>query len=349
MTQEQSYLEQLPQPALEVCNGVVCAMNTAAMTQLPSLAPGSPTPDFLTLPLTGAEQTGCFDSQGETFLFTRLGSGEKQVLLFRGAGENSLSAGQVEGFSRQMRQQTALLLNQIQLLSAQLQRGGLPPKHLNQLNHSFHQILRLVNNLEFINIPMEQAQALFSPVTMDIAGLCQQLRRQATPILRKAGVELHFVSPCTGLLIPGDPQLLQRMILSLLSNAAKAASGGSVTLELRPLGERAVLIVRDSSTQNVDLSSLVEKEADAIPAPGDGAGMGLTVVRRIATLHGGTLLSYPDTQGGLVFAVSLPTGPLSASVPLHSPSVESDGGISPFLLELADLLPGELFEPEPEA
>ena len=347
MIQEQTYLEQLHQPALEVRNGAVCAMNAAAKAQFPSLTAGSPVPDFLASPLTGAQQTGSFDTEGETFLFTRLGAPEKQLLLFRPAGETSLTSGQVEGFSRQMREQMAQLLNQIQLLSSQLQDRSQSAQQLNQLNHSFHQILRLVNNLEFLNIPLEQAQTLFTPVTMDLAGLCQQLRRQAAPMLRKAGVELQFVSPCAGLLIPGDPQLLQRMILGLISNAAKAAPGGSVTMELRPCGDKAVLTVSDSSTQNVDLSVLLQED-EHIPAPSEGAGMGLSVVRRIAALHGGTLLSRTGAQGGLTFTVALPTGPLSTSLDLHSPSIESDAGVSPFLLELADLLPGELFQTDIE-
>lgn len=344
MIQEQIYLEQLPQPALEIREGAVCAMNPAARAQLPSLSPGSPVPEFLSLPLTGPEQTGCFESQGETFLFTRLSAPEKQLLLFRPAGDNGLTASQVEGFSRQMRGQMGQLLNQVQLLSRQLRDAQQHPQQLNQLNHSFHQMLRLVNNLEFLNIPMDQAQSLFTPVTMDLAGLCQQLRRQAAPMLRKAGVELEFVSPCTSLLIPGDPQLLQRMLLSLISNAAKAAPGGKVTLELRVWGEKAVLTVSDSGTQETDLSALLQKEENHIPAPGEGAGMGLDVVRRIVALHGGALLSRTGDLGGLTFTVALPTGPLSFSLPLHSPSVESDAGISPFLLELADLLPGELFD-----
>ena len=348
MIQEQTYLEQLPQPALEVRDGAVCAMNAAARMQLPSLAPGSPVPEFLTLPLTGTEQTGSFEQEGETFLFTRLSAPEKQLLLFRPAGDNGLTASQVEGFSRQMRGQMALLLNQVELLSSRLKDRSQGAEHLSTLNHSFHQILRLVNNLEFLNIPQDQAQALFSSVTMDLAGLCQQLRRQAAPMLRKAGVDLQFVSPCAGLLIPGDPQLLQRLILSLISNAAKAAPGGSVTLDLRPWGDKAVLTVSDSSTQDVDLSTLLSPGDDHIPTPGEGAGMGLAVVRRIAQLHGGTLFSRTGKGGGLTFTVALPTGPLGPSLALHSPSAESDAGVSPFLLELADLLPSELFELDPD-
>ena len=339
MTQE-SYLEQLPQAAVEVQHGKIVAMNTAARVQLPNLVPGDIAPEFLTLPLSGTEQTGSFAHQEDTFLFTRLNSPHRQILLFRPA-DGGLTSGQVSGFSRQMREQMAALLLQIELLQGQ---GG---RTVTQLNHSFHQMLRLVNNLEFLNIPTAQAQTIFYPVTMDLAGLCRDLRRQAAPLLRKAKVDLQFVCSCPGLLIPGDPELLQRMILSLISNAAKASPGGRVTVELLPWMDKAILSVSDSNTQQVDLSTLLQKEDGYVPSPTEGAGMGMAVAQRIVDLHNGTLLSRTGEQGGVTFTVALPTGPLSGGLSLETPSFELDGGVSPFLLELSDLLPMELFEPEP--
>lgn len=339
MTQE-SYLEQLPQAAVEVQNGKIAAMNSAACVQLPNLVPGDTAPEFLTLPLSDAEQTGSFAYQGDTFLFTRLNSPQRQILLFRPA-DGGLTSSQVSGFSRQMREQMASLLLQIELLQGQ---GG---RTVTQLNHSFHQMLRLVNNLEFLNIPTTQAQTIFHPMTMDLAGLCRDLRRQAVPLLRKAKVDLQFVCSCAGLLIPGDPELLQRMLLSLISNAAKASPGGCVTVELRPWMDKAILTVSDSNTREVDLSTLLEQGADVIPTPTSGAGMGMAVAQRIANLHNGTLLCHTGENGGVIFTVSLPTGPLTGSLDLRTPTMEQDGGVSPFLLELADLLPMELYEPDP--
>ena len=340
MTQE-SYLEQLPQPAMEVRNGVITALNAAALAQLPDLACGQAAPEFLRAPLSANEQNGCFSHQGDTFLFTRLSAPESQILLFR-PGSDGLSGSQVEGFSRQMRQQMALFMNHLQRLEHRDAQTYTP------LNQTFHQMLRLVNNLEFLSIPLEAAQSSFRPVTMDLAGLCASLSRQAAPLLRKTNVSLRYESDLTGLLIPGDPSLIQRMLLALISNSAKAVPGGSVSLELRRWGDRAMVTVSNSSTQPINLSELVAKDEAAIPAPEDGAGMGLSVARRIAQLHNGTLLCRTGDQGGVVSTLVLPTGPLSVSLNLSSPHIEQDAGISPFLLELCDLLPVEVFEGEPE-
>lgn len=342
MVQEHDYLEQLPHAALEIRDGTVTAMNTAAHARLPQVVLGSPVPESLAQSLDQGGTAGSFAQGEDTFLFTRVPGRQGELILFRPAQGCAVTGRQLEGFSRQMRQQLGGMLNQMELMAG---GDGSAPR-LTQFSHSFHQMLRLVSNLEFLNIPEEEAQALFHPVTMDLAGLCIQLVRQAAPMLRKAGVALSYDSACTGLLVPGDPGLLQRMLLGLVSNAAKAARGGQVSLALRQWQGRAVVTVSDSGGGvDRDLAVLTQGE-DQIPAPDQGAGMGLDVVRRIVALHGGTLLVRQGSGGGFLFTVSLPTGPLPAGLPLSSPSVEPDGGLSPFLVELADVLPAELFQPD---
>ncbi len=338
---QENYIQQLPHPALEIQNGTVTALNAAAQVQLPSLTPGAAVPEFLVLPPD--RDTGSFSHGSDTFLYTRVPASSGHLVFFQPAQNCTLTAQQVEGFSRQMRQTMGSLLNQLQSLADQLDPQAQPAQQVTRLNHSFHQMLRLTNNLEFLNIPMEQAQTLFRPVAMDLAGLCADIKRQAAPLLGKANISLEFSSPCTGLLIPGDPELLQRMILALISNAAKA--GQTVKLSLRPMQDRAVLSVSDCGQEDPDMAAILAGEpAHTIPQPEDGAGMGLAVVRRIVQLHDATLLTRRGSNGGMIFTVSLPTRPLPTQLNLATPIVEQDAGISPFLLELADLLPAGLFE-----
>jgi len=344
---QKDYLEQLPYAAFELRDGLVAALNTAAQTQLPSLIQGAPLPAGLAQPLSQQGDAGRFELEGRTFWFSRAISPAGQTVFFRPAQDSALTGEQVDGFSRRMRDQLGDLLGQLSLLSSQVQDQQEAMSRVAQLNRSFHQITHLVNNLEFLNLPDHQAQAMFCPVPMDLAQLCRTVAQQSADVLEKRKVTLSFTSPLTSLLIPGDPALLRRMLLALISNAVKAAPGGTVSLSLQQREDRAVLTLWDSSQQEADLSQLFQPHSgDAIPAPGDGAGMGLGVVRRIVELHNGALVTAPGTKGGLVWAVSLPTGPLPASMPLNSPKMESDGGLSPVLLELADLLPPELYFPD---
>jgi len=346
---QKDYLEQLPYAAFTVQNGLVAAVNTAASACLPSLAQGEPLPQEMVQPLTEQTTAGSFHLEGQSFWFSRADSPVGQVVFFRPAQDSALTGDQVDGFSRRMRDQLGDLLSQLSLLSFQVQDQQQAMGRVARLNRSFHQITHLVNNLEFLNLPDQQAQALVSPVCVDLVQLCRTVTQQTADVLRALQVKVTFTSPLASLLIPGDPALLQRMLLALISNAVKASPGGAVFLTLRQKGERAVLTLSDSNTQPVDLSRLFQSDpADSIPAPENGAGMGLGVVRRIADLHSGAVVTLPGTQGGLVWAVSLPTEPLPASMTLNTPKIELDGGLSPVLLELADLLPPELYFPEPE-
>lgn len=46
--------------------------------------------------------------------------------------------------------------------------------------------------------------------------------------------------------------------------------------------------------------------------------------------------------------VSLPTGPLSPTLTVRTPRVEENGGISPVLMELSDVLPLSIFQMDEE-
>lgn len=97
-------------------------------------------------------------------------------------------------------------------------------------------MLRLVNNLEFLRDTKSQSGVAFSPVTMDLAGLCRHTAEDTAPLLAQAGIQLRYQPSTEGLLIPGDAALLSRMLLGLLSNAAKAGPQRDRPAHPAPLG-----------------------------------------------------------------------------------------------------------------
>ncbi len=96
------------------------------------------------------------------------------------------------------------------------------------------------------------------------------------------------------------------------------------------------------------LSALLQGgPAKGLPLPGQGAGLGIPIARRIVRLHNGTLLPY---QFGAVHGVlvSLPVTPLDSRLSLRTPlPIQMDGGLDPILVELSDVLPASIFSTEP--
>jgi len=109
-----------------------------------------------------------------------------------------------------------------------------------------------------------------------------------------------------------DPEKLQRILLNLLSNAFKLTpSGGRVRLTLGETPERVHLEVADSGPGvPVERREAVFERFGRLDSSAThrfgGAGLGLSIARELALLHGGTISIADAPEGGALFVVELP-------------------------------------------
>jgi CheY-like chemotaxis protein/anti-sigma regulatory factor (Ser/Thr protein kinase) len=111
----------------------------------------------------------------------------------------------------------------------------------------------------------------------------------------------------------GDPVRLQQVVANLLTNAVRHSDpGGRVELVVRREDGHAVLSLRDHGTgiqaellpKIFDLFVQSDQHLDRSRG---GLGVGLTLVRRIVELHGGTVEARSEGAGkGSEFVVRLP-------------------------------------------
>ena len=111
----------------------------------------------------------------------------------------------------------------------------------------------------------------------------------------------------------GDPDRLQQVVWNLLSNAVRfTPSGGRVTVSMSRADGIDTLRVRDTGagieSQFVPYVFEPFRQADAASTRAHGGlGIGLTIVRRLTELHGGTVAVASDGPGlGATFTVALP-------------------------------------------
>ena len=123
-----------------------------------------------------------------------------------------------------------------------------------------------------------------------------QLSGEAGALLSEGGVALTYRGGAGSLLVPGDPELLPLVVLGLLSNAAKNTPRGELVLRLLQRPGQAILLLRQGGalTQRQLDELLTLTSSGPIPLPGQGAGMGLTVIQHIISLHRGALLWRPE-------------------------------------------------------
>ncbi len=120
--------------------------------------------------------------------------------------------------------------------------------------------------------------------------------------------------------VMGDPDRLMQVISNLLSNSIKfTPRGGRIAVRLRDGGENVHLSVVDSG-QGIEaqlLSHVFDRftQGDSSTTRGAGGlGLGLTLVREIVALHGGTVCALSDGSGrGSTFTVTLPAALTSTS------------------------------------
>lgn len=337
----QAPLDAFPEGVVQLQDGVVVSANAMARHYLPQLEAGRPCPEFLTLPRESPVGAGTFTAGPAVFTYSCTATREGQVVLFRPAPQTALTDRQLEGVLYQLRTLLGEVLAEVGPATAA--PGIQVPA--DAFSKSFHRLFRLVGNLEYMQQAAGEEGVLFHPVTMDLDGLCRHVVQQAYPLLKEVGVELEYEPAQNGLLIPGDPELLQQLLLELISNAARAAGEGRVTLALRRQGERALLSVSNNgplpNTQQI--AALFQQGGGTdLPQPGQGAGLGLPIARHIVTLHKGALLVEWGRSAPSV-VLSLPTGPLDGRLSVHTPTLQRDGGLDPVLTRLSDLLPPRLF------
>jgi len=341
----QSLLDTFPEAVIQVRGGSVESVNAMARHYLPDLEVGTPLPGYLVLPRSAPSGAGAFSLGTESYTFSCTNSGAEQMILLRPAPQTALTERQFSGVLRQLRQLLGDFLSELGPLTGE--EGGSLPR--SDLSKSFHRIFRLLGNLEYMQESSGPEGIPFRPDVIDLDGLCRHMVADAYPLLVQAGIKLEYESVCSGLLIPGDPQLLQRMLLALISNSARASGEGTILLSLRSQSGRALLSLSDSGPlpSPRQLAALFQQGTEQeLPLPGQGAGLGLSIARHIVSLHRGALL-VEWGQSSPEILISLPTGPLEPRTQVRSPlPPQRDAGLDPVLVELSDVLPASAFDLE---
>jgi signal transduction histidine kinase len=114
-----------------------------------------------------------------------------------------------------------------------------------------------------------------------------------------------------------DPGRMQQVIWNLLSNAIKfTPAGGMVTVTTSRVGGLAVVTVTDTGA-GISPSFLphvfdrFRQQDGATTRAHGGLGLGLSIVRHLVELHGGTVEASSDGPGqGATFTVTVPVAPL---------------------------------------
>jgi two-component system, sensor histidine kinase len=188
-------------------------------------------------------------------------------------------------------------------------------------------LCRLVDDLLEVSRVTSGKIALHS-APVDLAELADRCVQSLRAHAREAAIDLTLDVGGGALFVEGDAVRLEQVVMNLLGNALKyTPSGGRVAVTVERTGEHVELRVADDGI-GIDPEVLprifelfVQAEGNLDRASG-GMGIGLTLVRALVALHGGSVsASSPGRGKGSEFTVVLPLS-TAASPPREAPAAE---------------------------
>jgi signal transduction histidine kinase len=172
-------------------------------------------------------------------------------------------------------------------------------------------VLDLVDNLLDL-ARIEDREDRLESASLDLRRIVEGVVAANRSYAESRGVWLELETPGECVLVNGDRLKLVRILNNLVSNAIKHAEGKPVTVALEQSASGPRILVRDRGAGlRPDVRADLMAGRDPARPRGAGGGedshgLGLSIVRRLVTLHGGRLHVRANRDAGTVFVVELP-------------------------------------------
>ena len=169
---------------------------------------------------------------------------------------------------------------------------------------------RLINRLLELSA-IEGRSSLEAAEEIDFHAIVARAIDQARPLADVAGVRLDHAAGAAAVLLRGDAFILRAAVTNLLENAIDFSPTGSVIgISVESSGGNVILSIRDHGSGIPDYAK--EKVFERFyslrhhTSKRKGTGLGLTLVREAAELHGGSISLEPVEGGGTLAKLILP-------------------------------------------
>ena len=272
-----------------------------------------------------------------------------------------LKAEFVANMSHELRTPLTAIIGFVQLVEMSQQGEPIPPPYAT----AFERILRNGRHLlalidDVLDVAkIEAGRMRLHREHFDVAEVVQGAFRELQSLARQRGLDYRLHLQGEVPLAFSDPLRLRQVVINLLSNAIKFTPRGSVELELAPADAGFRLLVRDTGVgiddRSLDVIFERFRQVDgSMSRMVGGAGLGLSIVRQIVGLLGGTIdvesvvgkgstftvdlpLSAPDTDPGLSEpAQPAPAAPVSEQEAAGEPRNAAGPDAAPLVLIIED-------------
>ena len=217
--------------------------------------------------------------------------------------------------SHELRNPLAPLRNAIQILRLQDSKEPDLLAVREMIERQVMHLVRLVDDLLDVS-RVSRGKIQLRKESLELAVAVRQAEEMTRAMLNVRRHELSVTLPEEPVLVEGDIARLTQVISNLLDNAAKYTDeGGKVWLSLEKESDKAVLRVRDTGRgldpeTMKDVFDLFYQADRNLDRADGGLGIGLSLVKSLVQMHGGTVEARSAGRGkGSEFVVRLPCLP----------------------------------------
>jgi PAS domain S-box-containing protein len=214
--------------------------------------------------------------------------------------------------AHELRNPLAPLRNGLQVMTLAHDDAVAVEQARTMMERQLAQMVRLVDDLlDVSRITRNKLELRKERVTL--ATVIHSAVETSRPVIEQFGHAFSVTLPPAPIHLDADPMRLAQVFSNLLNNAAKYTEPrGSIALTAETQGNEAVVCVRDTGLgipadalpHIFDMFSQVDRNMERAQG---GLGIGLTLVRRLVEMHGGTVEARSDGPGqGSEFLVRLP-------------------------------------------
>ncbi|HTE06222.1 MAG TPA: CHASE3 domain-containing protein, partial [Planctomycetota bacterium] len=209
--------------------------------------------------------------------------------------------------------------------SLEVMRLATDPEQVGQMRgvmeRQLAHMVRLVDDLLDVSRIASDKQHLRLQ-TVEIGTVLASALETFRPVLAQSGQQLVTTEPDRPVHVRADPVRLAQVLYNLLNNASKFSLPGSrILLEATRQGDRLLLRVRDEGAgippeMLERIFEMFVQVDQSLERSRSGLGVGLSLVRRLVELHGGSVSAHSDGPGrGSEFVVTLPVAEPAPAAP----------------------------------
>ncbi len=236
--------------------------------------------------------------------------------------------------AHELRNPLAPIRNGLQLMKQSDGEAVMVEEARAMIERQLTQMVRLVDDLMDVS-RIGQNKLELRKERVQLATILNSALETSRPLIEQMGQELIVALPKQPLMVDADMTRLAQVFLNLLNNAAKYSNrGGHIYISVEQHESDVAVSIKDtgigiSSDQLAHIFEMFTQVDRSLEKSQGGLGIGLTLVKRLVEMHGGSVEARSEGPGkGSEFVVRLPVaiealGPQAAVVEEEQPANSS--------------------------